>query len=146
MAVEASKSGTRQVVEVTWDTDIISGDAVRLHCVNPDNGDVSVSGVSQNTGKGHVSYPQGYTGRSEITVQDGAGNTDTGTIAVDGENAETVPPDETTPTPPDLGIWPDPPEGSVLPEHPIVIPPGLDDDFWTGNLPPSEHPPHPEPN
>jgi len=56
---------------------------------------------------------------------------------------------------PPLGIWPSPPEGSVLPEHPIVlppesipglpthpivIPPGLGDDFWTGNLPPFNHP------
>ena len=27
--------------------------------------------------------------------------------------------------PPGLGIWPNPPEGSVLPEHPIVLPPDL---------------------
>ena len=26
---------------------------------------------------------------------------------------------------PPLGIWPNPPEGSVLPEHPIVLPPDL---------------------
>ena len=141
MAVEATESGTRQIVEVTWDESVVSGDAVRLHCVNPDNGDVSVSGVSQNDGRGYVTYPEGYTGSSVITVQDGSGNTDSGTIKVDGGGAETVPPGETEPVPPDLGIWPDPPEGVELPTHPIVIPPDMG-----FNPPPSEFPPHPEPN
>jgi hypothetical protein len=79
---------------------------------------------------------------------------------------ETDPPVPTHPIVlPPLGIWPNPPEGSVLPDHelpgdqphpdqglpgepptiwpnpgfpshPIVIPPDPGDDFWTGNLPP----------
>jgi hypothetical protein len=36
-----------------------------------------------------------------------------------------VPPGPDQPLPPDVGIWPNPPEGSVLPEHPIVLPPDV---------------------
>jgi hypothetical protein len=34
-----------------------------------------------------------------------------------------LPPGEAPPVEPPLTIWPNPPEGSVLPEHPIVLPP-----------------------
>jgi len=40
--------------------------------------------------------------------------------------------------PPELGIWPNPPEGSVLPEHPIVIPPDVPE-----GPPEGAHPAHP---
>jgi hypothetical protein len=33
-----------------------------------------------------------------------------------------LPPEQVPPVEPPLTIWPNPPEGSVLPEHPIVIP------------------------
>jgi hypothetical protein len=141
MSVEAAQSGERQIVQVTWDTDTVTGELVVLHCVNPDNGDVSVSGPSKNDGTGYVTYPPGYSGQTVITVLDNDENTDSGTIKVEDGGAETVPPDATEPPePPDLGIWPDPPEGSVLPEHPIVIPPDMG-----FNPPDSEFPEHPEP-
>jgi len=187
MAVEAEKSGDRHIVKVTWDKGIVTGEVVQLFCVNPENGDVSNSGLSRNDGEGAVSYPLGYSGTTEITVYDNDGNADFGLVTV-GDDGAVVPPEPGEPPvpthpivlPPDsdlkpehpialpdphpehpivlppLGIWPNPPEGSVLPEHPIapggepptiwpdpglpshpiVIPPDLDDDFWTGNLPP----------
>jgi hypothetical protein len=194
MAVEAEKSGDRLIVKVTWDKGIVTGEVVQLFCVNPDNGDVSNSGLSRNDGEGAVTYPLDYTGTTEVTVYDNDGNADVGIITV-GEDGEVAPPEVNVPVfpthpivlPPDsdlkpehpivlppeggegeggepthpivlppLGIWPNPPEGSVgpehpiapggeppsiwpdpgLPSHPIVIPPDPDDDFWTGNLPP----------
>lgn len=220
MAVEVSNSSARQVVTVSWDKSIVTGEVVQLYCVNPDNGDVSNSGLSANDGEGYVTYPEGYSGTTEVTVYDNDGNADFGVITV-GEGGEVEPPEVNVPTfptfpivlPPDTdlkpehpivlppegetppeggeppvpshpivlpptGIWPDPPEGSVSPEHPIVLPPdtiwpeppegsvlpehpiaepppviwpglpthpivtppGLGDDFWTGNLPPFHHP------
>ena len=89
MAVEAAQSGTRQIVQVTWDTDLVTGEVVILHCVNPANGDVSVSGPSRNDGVGYVTYPEGYSGETVITVLDNDQNTDNGTISVTPESAET---------------------------------------------------------
>jgi hypothetical protein len=145
MAVEAGSSDNRQVVEVTWDRDVVTGDAVQLHCMNPDNGDVSNSGISQNDGRGYVSFPPGYSGKCVITVIDGSQNEDTGTISVDGESAETVPPTEGEDPP---QIWgPNDPR----PDVPIELPPWMEaggpppvielpPDFWTGNLPPAAQP------
>jgi hypothetical protein len=216
MAVQAEKSADRLIVKVTWDKSIVTGEVVQLYCVNPENGDVSNSGLSRNDGEGAVSYPLGYTGTSEITVYDNDGNADVGIITVgDDGSVETDPdahPEHPIVLPPDTdlhpehpihlppeggtgeeggggerpehpiylpptGIWPNPPGGEApdqglpgdqprpdqglpgeqpgpdhelpgggeppsiwpepgFPSHPIVIPPVIDDDFWTGNLPP----------
>lgn len=161
MAVEVQQSADRLVVEVTWDKDAINGELVKLYCVNPDNGDVSESGLSVNDGTGSVSYPAGYTGKTEVTVYDNHGNADFGVVEVEEGEATTpddnadlepthpivLPPESglepthpiALPDPhpehpivlPPNGIWPSPPEGSVLPEHPIA--PG-------GEGPHPEHP------
>ena len=84
MAVEVvtSEISDRQVVPITWDTEIVSGQLSKLYCVNPENGDISQSGITKNNGKGTVSFPPGYVGTSEITVSDELGNTDFGVIVV----------------------------------------------------------------
>jgi len=149
MAVEVTKSGDRQIVKISWDKSIVTGEVVQLFCVNPDNGDISNSGLSRNDGEGAVSYPLDYSGTTEVTVYDNDGNADFGVIVVgeDGEVEQPEPPPEPThpivlppdsgltpehpialPDPhpehpivlPPLGIWPNPPEGSVGPEHPIA--------------------------
>ena len=148
MAVEQQESADRQIVSFTWDKDVVTGEVVQLRCVNPENGDVSVSGLSRNDGAGFVSYPLGYSGSSEITVSDNDGNQDVGLVTV-GEQPATEPPVEGEEPPeiwkpefptnpieiPDLppSIWGGAEE--PFPTPPIVIHPG-DDDFWTGNLPP----------
>ena len=149
MAVEATKSADRQIVKVTWDKSVVTGELVQLFCVNPDNGDVSNSGLSRNDGEGAVTYPLGYSGTSEVTVYDNDGNSDFGIITV-GEDGEVVPPDEvnvpTFPThpivlPPDTDLHPEhpiviPPESGGEPTHPIVLPP-------TGIWPDPGQPTHP---
>ena len=148
MGVEVQSSSVRQVVVVSWDTEEVNGELIQLVCSNPDSGAVSLSGVSKNTGSGAISYPEGYSGRTDLVVADNDGNSAAGTVEIDGQGGASTVPDTPEIEPPDLGIWPDPPEGSApWPEHPIVIPPDLGDDFWTGNLPPSEiDVPHPTPN
>jgi len=51
MAVEAAGSSDRQIVAVTWDKGIVTGEIVQMFCVNPENGDVSNSGLSANDGQ-----------------------------------------------------------------------------------------------
>jgi hypothetical protein len=142
MAVEQQASADRQIVALSWDTERVTGEVVQLRCVNPENGDVSVSGLSKNDGEGYVTYPLGYSGSTFVTVQDNDGNEDSGMISVgDAEPPEVDIPEFPQPPIeiPDLpdGIWgPTDPR----PTPPIVIAPGLGDDFWTGNLPPSAQP------
>lgn len=124
MAVEAQESTTRQIVPVTWDREIVTGEVVQLFCVNPENGDVSNSGLSKNDGQGYVTYPEGYSGTTEVTVYDNDGNADFGVITV-GDTGEIVPPD--TEEPPEaehpIELPPEGIEGTPHPEHPIVWPP-----------------------
>jgi hypothetical protein len=137
MAVEVSNSSARQVVTVTWDKEIVDGELVQLYCVNPENGDVSNSGLSVNTGEGSVSYPEGYSGTTEVTVYDNDGNADFGIITV-GEDGETVPPEVNVPVFPTHPIVL-PPDSPLEPTHPIVLPP-------EGETPPTEgggEPTHP---
>jgi hypothetical protein len=136
MAVEVTGSSDRQIVTVGWDKSLLDGELVQLYCVNPDNGDISNSGLSANDGSGQISYPQGYSGTTEVTVYDNHGNADFGIVTV-GEDGEIVPPDPPVyPThpivlPPDSPLEPThpielPPEGEVdppVPTHPIVLPP-----------------------
>lgn len=121
MAVEATKSGDRQIVKIAWDKSIVTGEVVQLFCVNPENGDISNSGLSANDGEGAVSYPMGYSGSTEITVYDNDGNADFGVITV-GEDGEVVPPDPGEPPVPTHPIVL-PPDSDLKPEHPIVLPP-----------------------
>jgi hypothetical protein len=138
MAVEPTQGEavSRQLVQIGWDLETVTGEVVQLRCVNPDNGDVSVSGVSKNDGIGYVSYPLGYAGMTQITVADNDGNSDSGFIEVDGEGNASIP--EAPTPPPDVPT--DPTDPDAHPEHPIVIPPVLPPDFWTGNLPPFVQP------
>ena len=150
MAVGVKESGNRLCVVLTWDKAVVNGEVVQLYCVNPENGDVSQSGLSKNDGSGQVSYPPGYSGTTEVTVYDNDGNADFGVITV-GEGGEVAPPDpDAHPEhpivlPPDSDLKPEhpivlPPEGEggdAHPEHPIVIPP----DKWPSHpieLPPEE--------
>lgn len=121
MAVEATKSADRQIVKVTWDKEIVTGELVQLFCVNPENGDVSNSGLSRNDGEGAVTYPLGYSGTSEITVYDNDGNSDFGIVTV-GEDGEIEPPEVNVPVFPSHPIVL-PPDSNLTPEHPIVLPP-----------------------
>jgi hypothetical protein len=155
MAVEATKSADRQIVKVAWDKGIVTGEIVQLFCVNPDNGDVSNSGLSRNDGEGAVSYPLGYSGTSEVTVYDNDGNSDFGIITV-GEEGEVEPPEVNVPVfpthpivlPPDSPLEPThpivlPPEGTEppVPTHPIVLPPlGIWPSPPEGQAPIVEHP------
>jgi hypothetical protein len=148
MAVEATKSGDRQIVGFTWDKSIVTGEIVQLYCVNPENGDVSVSGLSKNDGEGFVTYPVGYKGKTEVTVYDNDGNADFGLISVGDGDATTDPdahPEHPIVLPPDTDLKPEhpivlPPEGGgdEHPAHPIVIPP----EVWP-NPPESTGPEHP---
>ena len=106
MAVEVAQSDSRQIVQITWDKSILDGEIVQLFCANPENGDISQSGLSANDGKGSVSYPEGYSGTTEITVFDNHGNSDFGVITVgDGEVTQPEPPVEpTVPVDPNYGI------------------------------------------
>lgn len=151
MAVEATQTADRQIVAITWDNErTVTGEVVQLRCVNPENGDVSVSGLSKNDGEGYVTYPLGYSGSTEVTVSDNDGNQDVGLITVgeqeppetgEGEPPEVWKPE--FPTPPieipdlPLEIWG---PGDPRPTPPIVLAPGIDDDFWKGNLPPAAQP------
>lgn len=128
MAVEVAKSDSRQVVQITWDQTILDGEIVQLFCANPDNGDISQSGLSANDGKGSVSYPQGYSGTTEVTVFDNHGNSDFGVITVgDGEVTQPEPPVEpTVPVDPGYGI----PEGGEHPDHTLPEPEQPVDPGW----------------
>jgi hypothetical protein len=121
MAVEATKSGDRQIVGFTWDKEIVTGEIVQLYCVNPENGDISMSGYSKNDGEGYVTYPIGYSGSTEITVYDNDGNADFGLVTV-GEGGEVAPPEPGDPPVPTHPIVL-PPDSDLKPEHPIVLPP-----------------------
>jgi len=119
MAVEVTDSSDRQIVTVGWDKSLLDGELVQLYCVNPDNGDISNSGLSANDGSGQISYPQGYSGTTEVTVYDNHGNADFGIVTV-GDNGEIVPPDPPVyPTHPIVL----PPDSPLEPTHPIVLPP-----------------------
>jgi hypothetical protein len=122
MAVEASGSAERQIVAVTWDKEIVTGEIVQLYCVNPDNGDVSNSGFSRNDGSGYVTYPPGYVGSTEVTVYDNDGNADFGVITVGEDGTVEQPPEVNVPVFPTHPIVL-PPETDLHPEHPIVLPP-----------------------
>ena len=143
MAVEAQASADRQIVVVSWDKEVVSGEVVKLYCVNPENGDVSVSGLSANDGEGYVTYPVGYSGSTEITVYDNDGNADFGVVTV-GDDGSVAPPDpDAHPEhpivlPPDSDLKPEHPIAlpDPHPEHPIVLPPlGI----W-GDIEAPEHP------
>jgi hypothetical protein len=134
MAVEATETSDRQVVTVTWDKEVVTGEVVQLYCVNPENGDVSQSGLSANDGEGFVTYPAGYSGSSEVTVYDNDGNADFGVITV----GEAAPPEVNVPVFPTHPIVL-PPDSPLEPTHPIVLPP-------EGEIPPEEgggEPTHP---
>lgn len=141
MAIEVQDGATREVVTVSWDMEAINGEFVQVFCVNPDNGDKSNTGIHRNQGSATITYPEGYTGTTEITVLDNHGNTDDAVIAVSPDGAVVIDPDAHPEHPielPDEPIEPSPDDPHV--EHPIVIPPpGF-------NPPDSEFPPHPEPN
>ena len=148
MAVEAQASADRQIVKLGWDTGVVTGEVVQLRCTNPENGDVSVSGLSKNDGEGYVTYPVGYSGITHVVVSDNDGNSDQGFIAAgdaelpgEGEPPEVDIPEFPTPPIeiPDLpdGIWGG--ANEPFPTPPIVIAP-LPPDFWTGNLPPAAQP------
>lgn len=130
MTVEANPESvtTRQIVPITWDKEVVTGELVQLLCVNPENGDSSQSGITKNTGSGKVSYPQGYSGTTEITVVDNDGNADFGVVTV-GEGGAVEPPVEppTEPTEPvDPGWGIDIDTGYLRPTHPIVLPPDVE--------------------
>jgi hypothetical protein len=107
MAVEVVTTdiSDRQVVPITWDLAVVTGQLAKLYCVNPENGDKSESGISANDGS------------TEITVYDELGNADFGLIVV-GEEEITTDPDAKPEHPIVL-----PPETDLKPEHPIVLPP-----------------------
>jgi hypothetical protein len=155
MAVEATKSGDRQIVGISWDTGIVTGEVVQLYCVNPANGDVSVSGISRNDGEGYVTYPLNYVGSTEVTVYDNDGNADFGLVTVgeDGE-VDTDPdahPEHPIVLPPETDLKPEHPIAlpDPHPEHPIVLPPlgiwgGVPPEYvdigGPGDQPKPEHP------
>ena len=134
MAVEVAQSDNRQIVQITWDKSVLDGEVVQLFCANPENGDISQSGLSANDGKGSVSYPEGYVGTTEITVFDNHGNSDFGVIEVgEGDVTQPEPPTEpTVPVDPGYGV----PEKPVDPEY------GVDE--GTGPVHPDNTLPEPE--
>lgn len=131
MAVEVNEAAvaSRQVVPITWDQSVLDGEFVQLYCANPENGDISNSGLSANDGKGSVSYPLGYVGTTEITVFDNHGNSDFGVIVV-GEGDEITQPEPpvepTVPVDPGYGI----PEGGEHPDHTLPEPEQPVDPGW----------------
>lgn len=136
MAVEINEAAiaSRQVVPITWDQGILDGEVVQLFCANPENGDISNSGLSANDGKGSVSYPLGYVGTTEITVFDNHGNSDFGVIQI-GEGDEITQPEPpvepTVPVDPNYGID-------------IPVDPGYGVDEGTGPVKPDQSLPEPE--
>jgi hypothetical protein len=80
MAVETDVE--RKAVSITWDKDALQGEKVDIRCENPDTGDVSTIDNVKNDGQHVVTFPNDYTGTSNVTVTDASGNVEEGTIQV----------------------------------------------------------------
>lgn len=105
MAVEVQSN--RLGVTVTWD-ESVDGELVQIVCFNPATGDVSQSAIRRNVGRGVLTYPQNFTGVTEITVFDNHDNSDRGVIEVAEGEATTVELEPSHPIEmPAQGVWPE---------------------------------------
>ena len=118
MAVEPVTSVNRQVVPITWDTEKLDGELVRIRCTNTETGGVSETGATKNDGNGIISYPPGYAGTTYVEVIDNHANVDSGFVQVDGQGNASTP---EAPDPPPDAVPPEVPEtDDPHPAHPIV--------------------------
>lgn len=73
---------TRTAVAITWDNSLTEGDTVEVRCTNPnDLEDVSTT-EGKNDGLHVITYPQGYSGETQVVVTGSEGGEDSGTINV----------------------------------------------------------------
>jgi hypothetical protein len=80
MAVETDLE--RKAVSITWDADALQGQHVDIRCENTATGDVSTIDGADNDGQHVVTFPNDYSGESQVTVTDESGNVEEGTITV----------------------------------------------------------------
>jgi len=74
---------TRKAVNLSWDTEVATGDTVDLRCTNPNNlEDVSTRDGLNNDGFAVVTFPADYSGECMVEITGSDGGVDTGTIEV----------------------------------------------------------------
>lgn len=102
----------KKAINVSYDVAAAEGELARVFCKNAETGGVSNGNWGKNDGFAVVTYPLGYEGVTDITIQGNHGGTDQGTIKITADGAEVVdsteppvePPEEELPVDPDYGI------------------------------------------
>jgi hypothetical protein len=70
----------RKAIEITWDTELATGETVDIRTEN--EGDVSGRVDLKNDGRATLTYPADFSGSTHVVVTGSDGGSDEGTIEV----------------------------------------------------------------